>query len=691
MRQKIVSRPIVFRRVFLIVVSSIFCWWIAVPNAVFSETTGENTGIYQLGEVVVTGEREGVESIGTVREITKEDIRNNNAKTLDEALELLPGLDIRTGAQGVPRVNLRGFRSRHVLLLLNGIPLNSTFDGQFDPSIIPVENIARIKVSHGNHSVLYGQGGLAGVINIITKKGADRIHGTVSGEAGERDRYLGRFTLSGAKKNVDFFLSGSTSDTDGFPLSDDFTATSEEDGNLRENTDSERNNFFANLGFDPSDILRIGLVFNYLQGEYGIPPSAINDKPDMFAKTPKYERVDDYEGFSGQISASYDLPGPIDLRAWFFINQLDEEKNRYDDDNYNSMSDPSIKGSFHQNNDMSVTGGTLQTKCDLESAGLLTLGLSAERQSFESKGRIKDVEISGGGGGGGGGGGTTTYDFRNFNNNRDVDIYNTSIEYELSLLENLGIVLGYSHHWFEKEDNKSDDKSGFLIGVHCDISENTRLRGSVARKIRFPSIKQLYDEEAGVPDLTAEKSYNYELGVEQRVPFNTMVNLTGFLINADDYIEKDEVTDMYQNHDEYRFLGFELTAETNLFKYLILRVGYTFLDTDDRSAGTEKEELEYRPEHKITFEATYRFCCGFSTYMNVMHVADQYHYSKKSPLTKRQLNDYTLVNLKLDQRLLADRFYLYFGVDNLFDEDYEESYGFPQAGRTIYGGIEFKF
>ncbi|MBW2010706.1 MAG: TonB-dependent receptor plug domain-containing protein, partial [Deltaproteobacteria bacterium] len=178
--------------------------WMALGVPVYSQTPNSQTDIYTLGEVVVTGERDGVESIATVREITAQDIRNKNARTLDQAIELLPGLDIRTGTDGVPRVNLRGFRSRHVLLLIDGIPFNSTFDGQFDPSIIPVENIAKIKVSYGNHSVLYGQGGLGGVINLITKKGKEGVHSTVSGEIGEEDHYLGRFTLSGGKENLDF-------------------------------------------------------------------------------------------------------------------------------------------------------------------------------------------------------------------------------------------------------------------------------------------------------------------------------------------------------------------------------------------------------------------------------------------------------------------------------------------------------
>ena len=157
----------------------------------------EDTGVYTLGEIVVRAEREGVEAVGTVREVTAEDIRNKGARSLDEALELLPGVYVRSGADGVPRVDIRGFRSRHVVLLLDGIPINSTFDGNFDPSLIPVESIEKIKVSYGTHSVLYGDGGLGGVINIVTKRGKTGIRGTVLGEAGEGDHYLGSVNLSG--------------------------------------------------------------------------------------------------------------------------------------------------------------------------------------------------------------------------------------------------------------------------------------------------------------------------------------------------------------------------------------------------------------------------------------------------------------------------------------------------------------
>jgi len=58
------------------------------PCQAHSKTNEEDTGVYTLGEIVVSGEKIiGVESVGTVREITEEDIRIKNARTLDEALE----------------------------------------------------------------------------------------------------------------------------------------------------------------------------------------------------------------------------------------------------------------------------------------------------------------------------------------------------------------------------------------------------------------------------------------------------------------------------------------------------------------------------------------------------------------------------------------------------------------------------
>ena len=677
------------KKIFLLLKLSILFCILIVPETAFSQMQEKYSEPYTLGEIVVGAERKVVEPVGTVREITSEDIQNKDSRTLAEAIELLPGINIRTGADGVPRVDLRGFRSRHVVLLLDGIPLNSTFDAQFDPTLIPVENIEKIKVSYGTNSVLYGDGGLGGVINIITKRGAKGVHGMVQGEAGEGDHYLGSFNLLGAHKQVDFFMSGSALDRNGFRLSDDFEKTSEEDGGLRENSDKRRNNFFANVNFTPSDKLLIGAIFNYLRGEFGKPPSTINDTSDIFANRPTFERMDNFEGYSGHLSLSYDLPGPFGLRSWLFFNQLKEEENRYDHGDYDSMDDPTVKGTFHQDSETTIKGAALQTTWDLKKGGLLTLGLNGRKEEWETDGTIRDVPISGGGGGGGGGG-TSRYALRDFDDDKDLNIYSVALEYEVNPLKNLGLVLGYSHNWLEKEE-VNDNEPSYMAGVYYDIFEKTRVKASYARKIRFPSIRQLYDEVQGDPDLTTESSNNYELGIEQGLPWNSKVSVTGFYIDVKDYIESvpnASGVDVFQNNDKYRFQGAELAAETRFLKNLMARVGYTYMYTKDRSPDTEKTELQYRPRHMVTFEGKYSFNFGLSAYMNILYVADQVFYSRTTPLVRKESNDYTLVGLKLNQALLKGRLNLYLGADNILDKDYEESYGFPQAGRFIYGGVQ---
>ena len=137
---------------------------------------------------------EVVELVGTTRRITRADIDARNARTLDEALRLLPGVYVRTGGDGTPRIDVRGFRSRHVLLLINGVQVNSTADGQFDPARISTKAIREIKVSYGSSSVLYGDNAMAGVIEITTVDDKPEASLEVSGGTPDQKGVGGRYS-----------------------------------------------------------------------------------------------------------------------------------------------------------------------------------------------------------------------------------------------------------------------------------------------------------------------------------------------------------------------------------------------------------------------------------------------------------------------------------------------------------------
>ncbi|HEX6965850.1 MAG TPA: TonB-dependent receptor [Gemmatimonadaceae bacterium] len=669
------------------------------------------THAYELGEVVVSGHAPVSEASGTVRTITSEDIRASGARTLDEALDLLPGLHVRTGGDGVPRIDVRGFRPRHVLLLLDGVPLNSTYDGQFDPTLIPVEEIAYIKMTPGPSSVLYGANELAGTINIITRRGGGPAHGEVGTEARERDAALLRANAGGGSDRISAFASASGFRTDGYfaPASSPSLASSSDV--LRGNTDRKLVSLFGSVHAQPTSHVTLGLVLSGVHGAYGIPTTVITDSTDPFATRPTYERVPLVDQRSAQLAASYAPTGPIVVRSWAYTDRYREDHDRYDDSTYSSMSDSLVSGTYRQSSRSLVSGIGVQTTADGAAWGRLTLGLSAEHDDWTSKLHIRDVPVtptggtgggtgggSGGGGkgggGGGGGGGTTgtIYRVRDVADSRRLDHAGVALEYELRPVQHGGLVLGYAHDWLAKDSAGSDDAASYSAGVYYDLTPRTRLHASGARKVRFPTISQLYDPTGGNPSLHDERANEYEAGIEQALPARSQLSLTGFRTDVQGFIQRPAPGQHFANFDAYRFDGVEVVAETRAIARTMLRAGYSFLDTQDRSPGSTREALQYEPRHKLTLDARYAFRVGPSIALSVMRVAGQVYYARGQQSQQQgALPNYTVANVRVAQQILRSAVSVYAGADNLFDEAYEDEYGYPQPGRTLYAGAAVRW
>ena len=60
---------------------------------------------------------------------------------------------------------------------------------------------------------------------------------------------------------------------------------------------------------------------------------------------------------------------------------------------------------------------------------------------------------------------------------------------------------------------------------------------------------------------------------------------------------------------------------------------------------------------------------------------------------QKTLDNYVLADCRINKKTIVGGTALdvYFGVNNLFDEDYELSYGYQQAGQTFYGGVNWTF
>ena len=297
----------------------------------------------------------------------------------------------------MPRIEIRGFKSRNILVLLDGVPVNSAVDQQFDPSTIPVDSIEKIKVTSGASSVLYGQGGLGGVINIITKKGQQGNRGSIGFESGDGAPYLGKASLSGSNGKFNYFLSGSAYHRSNFPLATPLTTKTEinsktglveplEYSGYRKNSDNTRNNAFLSLGYTPNNTLRLALTGNYVEGGYGRPASAINNSFDPFAPTAQYSRVDNYQGFLLQLVGDYTPVDDFSVRSRIYYNSMAQDDNRYDDETYTTYDNPLVSGTYHLRNTGVNRGVSVQPKYDFGKAGTLTFGFSGEWDSWTARG-----------------------------------------------------------------------------------------------------------------------------------------------------------------------------------------------------------------------------------------------------------------------------------------------------------------
>ncbi len=653
------------KKVLTICFSFMLCF--VIPSA-FAQS---ESPFYQLGEVVVTDQTTSSESVATVHTVTSLDIEQKGIRTLDEALKLVPGIYIRYGASGAPRIDIRGLRTRHVLLLLNGIPIKDTYDGQFDPTTIPVDHIARIKVTTGGGSVIYGAGGSAGIINIITKKGEQGVHTSILNEFGPEGYYSANATLTGAADKVDGVVSLGNTSQNAVPMSDDFNETSLQNNDSRENSDYERQTVFAGVNYAATEALNLGLTFNYQDGENGIPPATIDNKKDVFAPSVKYDRIEEIKSRSFQAAFDYTFQAPLQLRGWIFTSQGDTLSNRYDNDNYTTISK---KGSYTEDATSTVHGANLQLSWLPRASDRVTLAAMVEKDAWESDGYEIDSK-----------GNQEAFDM-----DFDLKFASLALEYSTQLTDKFEVVAGYGFHAMDKDGGSDEDDFSCMAGASYAVTDTTTLKGSWSRSIKFPTTKELYAQDGSNPDLTSETIYTWELGVRQALPAATTVSVTGYIKDAKDFIEKDE-NDLYRNFEEYRFKGVEIEVNNTFVDNLTLTGTASLMTSDDRSTHTEKDELQYRPKQKYSLEGSYLFPFGLTARVSYLYVSGQYYYSKNTPLEKAELNDFQIIDCKLSQRLFQDGLEVFLRAENLLDEDYEQSYGYPCQGRTVYAGAVLRF
>jgi vitamin B12 transporter len=354
--------------------------------------------------------------------------------------------------------------------------------------------------------------------------------------------------------------------------------------------------------------------------------------------------------------------------------------------NNSSMTSQTDLGAASVNSSTKTSGGNVQLRGDFEKCGIFTTSFMAEDDEYDAFGFAISNNDKG---------------HPAFDLDKAFQIYSGLFQYEVSPLEHMGLVAGLGL-FDQVRESGSDQNYSYLLGAHYDLFEGTRFKIDTSRRVRFPTLKDLYDPVTGNPNLVPEYSRNYEAGVEQKLPCKTVCSFVGFITNAHDFIvgggngnpgafPGSGLGSTTENYAMFHFRGFEVNVENRYVENLLLRASYSFLHSANMSPDFATEVLQYRPEDKFTFDGSYRFLCGTSLNVSLLFVANQYAIGRSYPPPLLPIPAYTVVDVKLNQSLMHNHLDLYVGVRNLLDENYYETYGYPQPGRMIYGGMTYKF
>ncbi len=212
-----------------------------------------------LQPVVVTATRlpQPIDTVlADLRVIDADTIANAGPMTLTELLQTRGGVEISaTGGPGqVSSIFLRGSNASHVVLLIDGVRVNSATAGTNAFENLPLAQIERIEILRGVGSSLYGADAIGGVIQVFTKQaGADRTEASIgAGRWGTREASVGLGRKLGATR---------LSLQAGWRESDSFSATNENASfSFEPDRDGYRNsNLGLNLDHDWAEGQSFGL------------------------------------------------------------------------------------------------------------------------------------------------------------------------------------------------------------------------------------------------------------------------------------------------------------------------------------------------------------------------------------------------------------------------------------------------
>lgn len=649
---------------------------------------------------IATGTRQLVRkapSVATV--ITADDITKLGLRTLEEAIETVPGVHVgRSDNHYYPQYSFRGIFSQYspqVLVLENGIPRTSQFLGERGVGSIgyPLENVARIEIIRGPGSALYGADAYSGVINIVTKTAAD-IDGTQfgvgTGSSGTWAGWLSHGGNLGPLSVAGYLRIGATDghsrnvNRDAQTGWDQLFATSASHAPGSVNTGRETidgnlelgyGNFRWRVGYQRRDNIGTGA------GVIG----ALDPDGHSFTERVTSDLVWENPAVTNNLA--------VTVQASFFHYKEFSELNIYPAG--------AFAGAFTGVGDAMLGAPRKWERQGRYSTSATYTGIADHRIRFG----LGHDELSI----------YKTRERKNFTFNplngalTPVPLHDSPVNDIFLLPHTRRLNYAYvqdewsvARNWTLTAGARYDDYSDFGSTVNPRLALVWEADPDITAKLmygtafRAPNFVEAYSTgsnpvEQGNQDLDPERIKTLEAAVSWQIRHNLAANLSVFRHQLSSIIRPvanvaPALGSTYQNTGKQKGHGGELEITWDASSSLRLTGHYAYQKNTDESTG---HDAGYAPHHHLYARGDWRFVPGWQLSAQVNHVADR---ERAWGDNRPQLADYTSTDLTLRSERSKRGWDFSASVYNLFDIDIREpsrtasgiTYDLPLPGRTFW-------
>lgn len=690
-------------------------------------------GVYQMDSTVITAtmtEKTLFEVPANVLVITSKDIQEKNALTLTDVLKDAPGIFVdrpKGIADSSGGIQMRGFGESNILVLYDGVPVNSAYSGSVDWSAIPIDTIDRIEIAKGAASSLYGGRAVGGVINIITSTPENMepkvktygYYGTnntwrrglsVTQRLNEKfSYYLGyehQSTDGFSNKVASSTSSGSASPTN--TIGTGVVVSSKVDGNPRYIIGSPGN------GAGESDIYNLKL--NYDFDEYkNISYSYTHNKFKYWTEDP-VTYIHDAEGnplYTGSVqlpngkwynfseSAFTDYFGrrTTDIHALrysdsknnFYLNfgVSDTKESGYSTGNYFDGNTPGSNISYPSR----VLKADLLKTWETSDKNTLTAGIDWQNQSMTRTSSKLDHWHD-----------NNSISSINYVEGGKNDIFALFLQDDYCINDQWEIYGGIRFDHYKKYDgyHNSPDKSiqygetsydeiSPKIAIKYQANDETSYYLSYGHSFNPPSIYKLYRSDGtyiGNPDLKPETSDTFEMGMKKKINSQTAMNLSFYHTMTDNMIIAETAPapysdkKWYNNIDKADRTGVDFDITHKFSEQWNGYINYSW----EWATDSKGERIYDIPESILHAGLTYRYDKWTAA------LTTEYISSRNAPGdisgVYLSYDEFFIANIRLAYQISKDC-KVTFDISNIFDEDYYLWYAAP--GRTFTVGLLFEF